>query len=171
MRILKIFFTTLFLISIFSKTTFSAEKDKAFDGKGGRDDFSYLKAKNSNFKKGKDAFKQALKYERKNKIKKASQKFEKALNYFELAYNENPNNIEVLSFLGFAYFKFNDNFMAEIYYQEALEIDPKNPLINKRLGELYYNTKRADLAKERLRVLSSCNCQEYLNLKKIISVN
>ena len=39
------------------------------DGKGaqstGREDLSFLNVKNSNFKKGKDALKQALKYEKK----------------------------------------------------------------------------------------------------------
>ena len=58
--------------------------------------------------------------------------------------------------------------MSEIYYQEGLIIDPKNYLINQRLGELYFNTKRVNLAKERLEVLISCNCEEYLNLKNII---
>ena len=47
----------------------------------------------------------------------------------------------------------------------------KNPIINKRLGELYINTKRIDLAKERLKTLSICNCQEYLILKNIIEKN
>ena len=170
MKILKVFFIIFFFNSIFSEKTFSAGHDGVI-GKGGREDLSYLKAKNSDFKKGKDSLKRALKYEKKNKIQRANQQFEKALKYFEAAHNENPNNFEVLNFLGFAYFKFDDLMMAEIYYQEALKIDPQNPLINKRLGELYYNTKRTNLARERLKILSSCNCQEYFNLKKIISTN
>ena len=36
----------------------------------GREDLSFLNVKNSNFKKGKDALKQAIKYKKKNKIKK-----------------------------------------------------------------------------------------------------
>ena len=59
--------------------------------------------------------------------------------------------------------------MSEIYYLEGLEIDPNNNLINQRLGELYFNTKRVDLANERLEVLSICNCGEYSELKEIIS--
>ena len=59
--------------------------------------------------------------------------------------------------------------MSEIYYKEALNIDPKNKIINQRLGELYFKTKRQDLAQEKLKLLSNCNCEEYLELKKIIS--
>ena len=58
--------------------------------------------------------------------------------------------------------------MSEIYYQEGLNIDPKHKLINQRLGELYIKTKRIELAKEKLKILSNCNCQEYLDLKETI---
>ena len=61
--------------------------------------------------------------------------------------------------------------MSEIYYLEGLVIDPKNISINQSLGKLYYETKRINLANERLDVLKSCNCQEYLNLKSIIKRN
>jgi hypothetical protein len=37
------------------------------------------------------------------------------------------------------------------------------------LGELYVVTNRIDLAKERLDVLKSCNCEEYKELKAIIA--
>ena len=36
------------------------------------------------------------------------------------------------------------------------------------LGELYVATNRMDMAKERLEVLKTCNCEEYDELKKII---
>ena len=62
-----------------------------------------------------------------------------------------------------------DPIMSEIFYQEGLEIDPKNDYINQKLGELYFNTNRIDLAKDRLNVLKNCNCEEYLQLKKIIT--
>ncbi len=145
-----------------------AENNEAFDGAGGRDDLSYLNAKNSDFKKGKDALKQALKYKKKDKFKKANARFEKALKYFVLSYKDTPYNIDTLSYLGFIYTEVGDLFMSEIYYQEALKIDPKNYLINQKLGELYLNTKRYSLAKEKLDFLSTCNCQEYVNLKNII---
>ena len=34
--------------------------------------------------------------------------------------------------------------------------------------ELYVVTNRIDLAKERLEILKSCNCEEYQELKEII---
>ena len=145
------------------------------DGKGaqstGREDLSFLNVKNSNFKKGKDALKQALKYEEKNKIDKANKLYEKALKYFVLANEETYDNTDILYALGFIYNKVGDLMMSEIYYQEGLSINPKNNLINLKLGELYFNTNRKILAKERLKVLNSCNCQEYINLKNIIEKN
>ena len=39
---------------------------------------------------------------------------------------------------------------------------------NEYLGELYVVTNRIDLAKERLEILKSCNCEEYQELKEII---
>ena len=171
MKINKFFFIMFLFILIIPKKSFSAEKNEQFEGKGGRDDISFLNPKNSNFKKGRDALKQAFKYEKKNKIKKANQKYEKALTYFISAYKKAPENIEIINLLGLTYFKIGDFIMTEIYYREALEIDPNNTLINQKLGELYFITKRVNLAKERLNILSSCNCQEYSNLKKIISNN
>ena len=51
-----------------------------------------------------------------------------------------------------------------------MEIDPKHVGINEYLGELYVVTNRIDLAKGRLKVLESCNCEEYDELKEIIEV-
>ena len=165
-KIKKIFFIFIIIIPTFS---FAEEKSKEFDGKGGRDDLSYLNAKNSNFKKGNDALKQALKLKKKNKFKKSNKRLEKAVNYFVLANKENPNNLQILNLLGFSYNLLGDTIMSEIYYTDALIIDPKNSLINQKLGELYFNTKRIDLAKQRLDLLVNCNCREYVELKKVIS--
>ncbi len=165
MKMIKIIFFILIIIPNFS---YAAEKNETFDGSGGRDDSSYLNAKNSNFKKGSDALKQALKLKKKNKIKKSNKHLEKALNYFVLAYKETPDNLEILDRLGFVNYLAGDVIMSEIYYSEALNIDPKNNLINQKLGELYFNTERIDLAKERLKILSNCNCKEYSALKMTI---
>tara|TARA_B100000003_G_scaffold132438_1_gene118810 strand:- start:835 stop:1347 length:513 start_codon:yes stop_codon:yes gene_type:complete len=165
-KIKKIFFILILITPTFSYTN---EKNEEFDGKGGRDDISYLNAKNSNFKKGNDALKQALKLKKKNKFKKSNKRLEKAVNYFVLANKENPNNLQILNLLGFSYNLLGDTIMSEIYYTDALIIDPKNNLINQKLGELYFNTKRIDLAKQRLDLLVNCNCREYVELKKVIS--
>ena len=168
-----------FLISIIFYLLFTINSSFSFDqnpeqediGTGGREDSTFMSPKNSNIKKGKDALKQALKLTKKNKPKKANKKFEKAIKYFVLAYENSPEDIKLLNQLGFTYNLVGDYLMSEIYYQEALIIDPKNPIINQRLGELYINTQRMELAKERLKVLSLCNCEEYINLKKIIDRN
>ena len=49
-----------------------------------------------------------------------------------------------------------------------MSIEPNHKGINEYLGELYVATNRIDLAKERLEVLKSCNCEEYKELKEII---
>ena len=50
----------------------------------------------------------------------------------------------------------------------GLEIEPNHEGINEYLGELYVATNRLDLAKERLKVLEKCNCEEYDELKQVI---
>ena len=49
-----------------------------------------------------------------------------------------------------------------------MEINPSHKGINEYLGELYVATNRIDLAKKRLEILKSCNCEEYKELKDII---
>ena len=159
-----------FILSIFfSNISYSAENSETFDGAGGREDLSYLNTSNSNFKKGNDALKQALKLIKKNKTDKANIRLEKALGYFVLAYKDLPNNLEILNLLGYSYYLVDDLIMSEIYYTEALNIDPKNILINQKLGELYFKSKRVELAEEKLNFLANCNCQEYFELKEIIA--
>ena len=51
----------------------------------------------------------------------------------------------------------------------GLEIDPNHVGINEYLGELYVATDRIDLAKERLKILENCKCEEYNELKEIIA--
>ncbi len=166
---IKIFF--FILLIFFSKNSYSAEKSEGFDGKGGREDLSFLNVKTSNFKKGNDSLNRGLKYKKKGKIEKANKLFEKALDYFVLANKEVPNNIEILKLLGFGYFQVGDTVMSEIYYNEGLSIEPKNNLLNQRLGELYFHTKRFELAKQKLDFLKTCNCKEYFELKNILNKN
>lgn len=168
MKILKYF--SILIFSLLLSNQVNAFLDN--DGKGaqstGKEDLSFLEAKNSNFKKGKDALNQAIKYKKKNKLEKSSKRLNKAIKYFVSAYEENPNNLDVLNYLGLAYYIVGDTIMSEIYYNQALVIDPNNTLINQRLGELYFKTKRTTLAKEKLKILSKCNCEEYSVLKMII---
>ena len=52
-----------------------------------------------------------------------------------------------------------------------MELKPKHEGINEYLGELYVQTGRIELAKERLEVLKGCNCEEYDELKELIEKN
>ena len=70
--------------------------------------------------------------------------------------------------MGFTTRKLGDYEKGEKYYLLGLKIEPNHKGINEYLGELYVVTQRIDLAKERLAVLKSCDCEEYDELKEII---
>ena len=53
----------------------------------------------------------------------------------------------------------------------GLKIEADHLGINEYLGELYVETDRIELAKERLQVLKDCNCEEYDELKELIEKN
>ena len=168
MKILRFFNILIFSLLSFNQANAFLDKDGKGAQSTGREDLSFLEAKNSNFKKGKDALKQAIKYKKKNKFEKSTKRLNKAIKYFVSAYEENPNNLDILNYLGLAYYMVGDTIMSEIYYNQALVIDPNNNLINQKLGELYFKTKRTSQAKEKLEILSNCNCEEYSVLKMII---
>ncbi len=110
----------------------------------------------------------AKKYESKGKDKKAKKRYEKALKFLVKSNKEKPNQADTLNYLGFATRKLGNYEKGEEYYLLGLKIDPNHKGINEYLGELYVVTNRMDLAKERLNVLKSCNCEEYDELKEII---
>ena len=95
--------------------------------------------------------------------------YTEAINFL-LEANKNQNiDPNIFFYLGFAYNKLKNYENAEIYYSLGLTLDPKNSYINLYIGELYLNTSRVNLAEERLKVLSDCNCIEYNELKESIS--
>ena len=73
--------------------------------------------------------------------------------------------------MGFALRKTGDFKKAEKFYLKGLEFDANHLGINEYLGELYVETDRIELAKERLKVLKDCNCEEYDELKELIEKN
>ena len=124
---------------------------------------------------GKDLYSSAKKFvlrakklEEKNKIDRATKLYAKALKKLKRAYKDDKNNPDILNYLGFALRKTGKLEEAEKYYLEGLKIKPDHNGINEYLGELYVNTGRIELAKERLDVLKNCNCEEYTELKEII---
>ena len=137
-------------------------------GGGGSDSDKY---KSPNLKKGVSLIKKGKKLEKKGKIEKAKIRFNKALEYLIIANDKNPDQPDILNYLGFAFRKTGDFMMAEVYYSQGLEIDPNHIGINEYLGELYIETNRIDLAKQRLEILKDCSCEEYDELKELIENN
>ena len=125
-------------------------------------------SKKSNYDQAYKLIKVAKKYESKGKDKKAKKRYERALKFLIKSNEEKPNQADTLNYLGFATRKLGDYKKGEEYYLLGLKIDPNHKGINEYLGELYVVTNRINLAKERLNVLKSCNCEEYEELKEII---
>ena len=150
----KIFFTFLLLL-VLSVNSYSA----------GSGDNSKTK---SSYDKAVTHIKLAKKYEKKDKIKKANKSYEKALKLLIKSNKKKPNNPDTLNYLGFTTRKLGDYEGGEKFYLEGLAIEPNHIGINEYLGELYVVTNRISLAKERLKILENCNCEEYIQLKEII---
>ena len=123
------------------------------------------------YKSGKKLIIRAKKLEKKEKIEKAKTLYLKALEKLEKAYDKDKKNADILNYLGFALRKTGDFEKAEKFYLEGLKIDAGHLGINEYLGELYVQTNRIDLAKERLQVLNGCKCEEYDELKELIEKN
>jgi len=154
------FLITLFILlglSLHSNFVYAAGSS----GDGGKDEVSL-------YKSGKKLALRAKKLEKKDKIEKAKKLYLKAYDKFEKAYAKNKKNADILNYLGYTLRKTGDLEQAEIYYLKGLELKPKHKGINEYLGELYVETGRIELAKERLQVLKSCKCEEYEELKELI---
>ena len=135
-----------------------------------------LAAGSSNGGDTKSKYNQAVKFieaakknEKKGKKDKAQSNYEKALKLLVKSNKEKPNKADTLNYLGFTSRKLGDFENGEKYYLEGLAIDPNHIGINEYLGELYVATNRHNLAVERLEVLKGCNCEEYEELKAIIT--
>ena len=120
------------------------------------------------YKSGKKLVLRAKKLEKKDKIEKAKKLYLKAYDKFEKAYAKDKKNADILNYLGYTLRKTGNFEKAEIYYLKGLELDSGHLGINEYLGELYVQTGRIELAKERLQVLKGCKCEEYEELKELI---
>jgi tetratricopeptide (TPR) repeat protein len=98
-------------------------------------------------------------------------KNEKALKLYDKAYKKLLEANKLDNYLGFTLRKAGKYEQAEKYYLQGLEIKPDHNGINEYLGELYVQTQRMDLAKERLAVLKDCDCEEYKELEEVINNN
>ena len=111
------------------------------------------------------------KYDKKNKKDKAEKYYKKAFKYLLKSNKEFPAKANTFKYLGYVNRKLGNFEDAEIYYLLGLEIAPKHFGINEYLGKLYVNTNRIDLAKERLKVLEKCNCEEFKELNNFIKLS
>ena len=119
-------------------------------------------------KKATALVKKAKKLEAKNKIEKAKKNYLKAYDILKEANKIEPNNPDVLNYLGFTLRKTGDLKNAEIFYLEGLKLDATHAGINEYLGELYVETNRIELAKERLEAIRECDCEEFEELDALI---
>ena len=156
---------TKFLIILFFVTLFDYSAVYSAGGSSGGDNYNNL------YKEGKKLVLRAKKLEKKNKNEKAEKLYLKALKKFEKAYSKDKKNADILNYLGFTLRKTGDFNKAEIFYLKGLELDAGHLGINEYLGELYVQTKRVELAKQRLEVLNGCKCEEYEELKELIENN
>ena len=138
-------------------------------GSGGNDGGGEESKSKTNYEKAVAHIKFAKKYEKKDNLEKAKKRYEKAQKLLIKSNLKKPNNADTLNYLGFTTRKLGDYVNGEKYYLQGLALEPNHIGINEYLGELYVATNRVDLAKERLQVLSSCNCKEYSDLKQIIA--
>ena len=123
------------------------------------------------YKSGKKLVIKAKKLEEKNKIAKAESLYLKALDKLEKAYAKDKKNADILNYLGYSLRKTGNLEKAEAFYLKGLKLDADHLGINEYLGELYVQTGRIELAKERLEVLKGCKCEEYDELKELIEKN
>ena len=125
-----------------------------------------------------DQYKAAKKLVNRGKKLESKGKNDKALKLYNSAYEKlleankiESRNPDILNYLGFTLRKVGKYEQAEKYYLQGLEIKPDHNGINEYLGELYVQTQRMDLAKERLAVLKDCDCKEYRELEEVINNN
>jgi len=139
----------------------------ASDSSSGSDSDSYSNPHNA----AKNFVKKGKKLESKGKNDKALKLYDKAYKKLLEANKADSGNPDILNYLGFTLRKAGKYEQAEKYYLQGLKIKPNHNGINEYLGELYVQTQRMDLAKERLAVLKDCNCKEYKELEEVIKNN
>jgi tetratricopeptide (TPR) repeat protein len=154
----KFIFTIIFCV--LTQSSFAA-------GDSSSDSDNYL----DQYKAAKQLVQRGKKLESKGKNDKALKLYDKAYKKLLEANKADSRNPDILNYLGFTLRKAGKYAQAEKYYLQGLEIKPDHNGINEYLGELYVQTQRMDLAKERLAVLKVCNCKEYEELEEIINNN
>jgi Tfp pilus assembly protein PilF len=99
--------------------------------------------------------------------------FKSAVGYMTKAVQEEPNNADAHTILGFSYRKLGTFDKSMDSYQRALKIDANNRSAHEYLGELYLDMNQPNNAEKQLVVLKKAcpffgKCEEYDDLKEAI---
>ena len=97
--------------------------------------------------------------------------YDKAIDRLHNALDDDPDNADIMSLLGFSYRKAQNYENALTFYEWALRAEPEHRGANEYLGELYLETNQFDKAMQQLEILDSLctfKCKEYSTLKDAI---
>ena len=98
--------------------------------------------------------------------------FKDAISLLETLVTENPDDADILNYLGFSFRKTGDFVKSSHYYEKALSINPKHLGALEYQGELFITLGKIDKAKANLaRIDDICvtQCKELRKLEKAIS--
>jgi Tfp pilus assembly protein PilF len=99
--------------------------------------------------------------------------YKAAVGHLTKAVQEDPNNADAQSMLGFSYRKLGTFDKSMEHYQRALKIDGSHRSAHEYLGELYLDMNQPDNAEKQLAALKKAcpffgKCAEYDDLKEAI---
>jgi len=94
-----------------------------------------------------------------------------AIDQLHVKLDNDQDNPDILSLLGYSYRKVSNYEDAFTFYQSALRVEPEHMRANQHLGELYVETDQLDKAQGQLELLDSLSLfasSEYAQLKESI---
>ncbi|MCH6565572.1 MAG: tetratricopeptide repeat protein [Proteobacteria bacterium] len=94
-----------------------------------------------------------------------------AIDQLHIELDNDQDNPDILSLLGYSYRKVLNYEDALTFYQSALRVEPEHMGANQHLGELYVETGQLDKAQSQLELLDSLSLfasSEYAQLKESI---
>ena len=99
--------------------------------------------------------------------------YKAAVGYLTKAVQEDPNNADAQSMLGYSYRKLGTFDKSMEHYQKALKIDASHRSAHEYLGELYLDMNQPANAEKQLQALKKAcpffgKCEEYDDLKEAI---
>jgi Flp pilus assembly protein TadD len=99
--------------------------------------------------------------------------FKSAVGHLTKAVQEDPNNADAQSMLGYSYRKLGTFDKSMEHYQKALKIDGNHRSAHEYLGELYLDMNQPANAEKQLQALKKAcpffgKCEEYDDLKEAI---